>query len=341
MKKALAIDLGTANILVYAKDEGIVVEEPSVVAINTETEEVVAVGEEAKQMLGRTPDHIRAERPVQKGVIADYTSTKAMLQYYIRKVAKPNFFMRPDLIICTPYGITDVEKRALIEVALQSGVNERGTYLMEAPMAAAIGAGLPVMDPVGSMVVDIGGGTTEVAVISLGGIVESKSLRVGGDAIDEAITTYLKKINNMNIGDVTAEYIKTTIGTAYVDDDTYEDKLIVRGRDVMTGLPLTMEMTNFHVAEAIYPTVMQIMNAITDTLEKLPPEIAADIYDNGIYLTGGGALLKGMNTMIAKVVGVKTVIAENPLQCVVNGCGIVLENINTYKSVLETASLYH
>ncbi|MBQ4186709.1 MAG: rod shape-determining protein [Firmicutes bacterium] len=341
MKKALGIDLGTANILVYMKDAGIVVEEPSVVAIDTETEEVVAVGEEAKQMLGRTPDHIRAERPIKEGVIADYTSTKAMLQYYIRKVAKPNFFMRPDLVICAPYGITDVEKRALIEVALQSGVNERGTYLMEEPMAAAIGAGLPVMDPVGSMVVDIGGGTTEVAVISLGGIVESKSLRVGGDAIDEAIMVYLKKINNMNIGDISAEHIKTTIGTAYVDDNTYEDKLIIKGRDVMTGLPLSMELTNFHVAEAIYPTIMQIINAITDVLEKLPPEIASDVYDNGIYLTGGGALLKGMDTMIEKVCGVKTVIAENPLHCVVNGCGIVLDNIQAYKGVLETASLYH
>lgn len=208
-------------------------------------------------------------------------------------------------------------------------------------MAAAIGAGLPVMDPVGSMVVDIGGGTTEVAVISLGGIVESKSLRVGGDAIDEAIMVYLKKINNMNIGDISAEHIKTTIGTAYVDDNTYEDKLIIKGRDVMTGLPLSMELTNFHVAEAIYPTIMQIINAITDVLEKLPPEIASDVYDNGIYLTGGGALLKGMDTMIEKVCGVKTVIAENPLHCVVNGCGIVLDNIQAYKGVLETASLYH
>jgi len=341
LQKGLGIDLGTANTLVFLKGEGIIANEPSVVAFNTDTKEVVAVGDEAKRMIGRTPGNIVAVRPMKDGVIADYTTTKAMLQYFIRKVVKHKFGRKPNLIICIPYGITDVERRAIIDVSLQAGSSEKGTYLIEEPMAAAIGAGMPVENAMGSMVVDIGGGTTEVAVISLGGIVTSKSLRVAGDAMDDAIVSYIKRTYNLMIGERTAEQMKMTIGTAYVDANTPEERMTIKGRDVMTGLPRTVEVNNFQVAEAIYEPVMAMVDAIKVTLEKTPPELSADIMDNGIMLTGGGALLKGLDIMIEKSTGMLVNIAENPLDCVANGTGIVLNDLDRLKNVLVPARLMH
>ena len=341
LQKGLGIDLGTANTLVFLKGEGIIANEPSVVALNTDTKEVVAVGDEAKRMIGRTPGNIVAVRPMKDGVIADYTTTKAMLQYFIRKVVKRKFGRKPNLVICIPYGITDVERRAIIDVSLQAGSSEKGTYLIEEPMAAAIGAGMPVENAMGSMVVDIGGGTTEVAVISLGGIVTSKSLRVAGDAMDDAIVSYVKRTYNLMIGERTAEQMKMTIGTAYVDANTPEERMTIKGRDVMTGLPRTVEVNNFQVAEAIYEPVMAMVDAIKVTLEKTPPELSADIIDNGIMLTGGGALLKGLDIMIEKNTGMLVNIAENPLDCVANGTGSVLEDLDRLKNVLVPARLMH
>ncbi len=341
LQKGLGIDLGTANTLVFVKGEGIIANEPSVVALNVDTKEVVAVGDEAKRMIGRTPGNIVAVRPMKDGVIADYTTTKAMLQYFIRKVVKHKFGRKPNLVICIPYGVTDVERRAIIDVSLQAGSSEKGTYLIEEPMAAAIGAGMPVENAMGSMVVDIGGGTTEVAVISLGGIVTSKSLRVAGDAMDDAIVSYVKRTYNLMIGERTAEQMKMTIGTAYVDANTPEERMLIKGRDVMTGLPRTVEINNFQVAEAIYEPVMAMVDAIKVTLEKTPPELSADIMDNGIMLTGGGALLKGLDIMIEKSTGMLVNIAENPLDCVANGTGSVLDDLERLKNVLVPARLMH
>ena len=280
-QKGLGIDLGTANTLVFLKGSGIIANEPSVVAFNNDTKEVVAVGDEAKRMIGRTPGNIVAVRPMKDGVIADYTTTKAMLQYFIRKVVKQKVGRKPNLIICIPYGITEVERRAIIDVSLQAGSSEKGTYLIEEPMAAAIGAGMPVENAMGNMVVDIGGGTTEVAVISLGGIVTSKSLRIAGDAMDEAIVAYVKRSFNLMIGERTAEQMKMTIGTAYVDETTPEERMTIKGRDVITGLPRTIEVNNFQVADALYDPVMAMVEAVKATLEKTPPELAADIMDAG------------------------------------------------------------
>lgn len=339
LQKGLGIDLGTANTLVFLKGEGIIVNEPSVVALNSDTREVVAVGDEAKRMIGRTPGNIIAVRPMKDGVIADYSTTKAMLQYFIRKVVNQRFGKKPNLVICIPYGITEVERRAIIDVSLQAGASEKGTYLIEEPMAAAIGSGMPVENAMGSMVVDIGGGTTEVAVISLGGIVTSKSLRVAGDAMDEAIVSYIKRTYNLMIGERTAEQMKMTIGTAYVDENTPEERMSIKGRDVMSGLPRTVEINNFQVAEAIYEPVMTMIDAIKVTLEKTPPELSADILDTGIMLTGGGALLKGLDRIIERNTGMIVNIAENPLDCVANGTGMVLESLDRLKNVLVPARL--
>ena len=339
IKKGLGIDLGTANILVYVRGSGIVVNEPSVVAIDKDNDTIVAIGQEAKEMMGRTPKNILVERPIKDGVISGYTTTKALLQHFIQKVMGSRFaIIKPDLIICAPYGITDVEKRALIEVALESGSSERGTYLIEEPMASAIGAGLPVLDPVGSMVVDIGGGTTEVAVISLGGIAKSTSLRVAGDALDQSIITYVKHNFDLYIGERTAEEIKKTIGYAYVDSKTVQEYMTVNGRDVLTGLPKTIELTNFEVAEAMYESIIAMIDAIISTLEAIPPDLSADILDNGIMLTGGGAMLKGLDIMIERCTGLKAVRADAPLSCVANGTGIVLDHFDMYKDVLIPAT---
>ena len=329
----MGIDLGTANTLVFVKGKGIVVNEPSVVAVNVKTKEVLAVGDEAKQMIGRTPGSIVATRPMKDGVIADFDTTQAMLKYFINKAHKKGFFSsKPRVVVCVPSGVTEVEKRAVIEATIQAGAREKDAYLVEEPMAAAIGAGLPVEEPTGSMVVDIGGGTSEVAVISLGGIVTSKSLRIAGDELDEYIVNYIKKEYNLMIGERTAEKIKITIGAAYPKDK--EEMIQVRGRDLVTGLPKTMNITSTEITEAIKEPVNSIVDSIKYTLEKTPPELAADIMESGIMLTGGGALLSGLDKLISQETGMPVHIANEPLNCVALGTGLVLEHIDTLRNVL-------
>lgn len=330
MKKDIGIDLGTANTLVHLKSKGIVVNEPSVVAINRESGQVLAVGDEAKQMLGRTPGNIVAIRPLKDGVIADFDVTQAMLKYFIKKAYPGTGFVKPRVIVCVPSGVTEVEKRAVEEATVQAGARE--VYLIEEPMAAAIGAKLPVETATGSMVVDIGGGTSEVAVISLGGIVASMSLRIAGDEFDNAIIQYIKKMYNLMTGERTAEAIKIEIGSAYpcFEEQTME----VKGRDLMTGLPKTILISSDDVREALKEPVDAIINAIKSTLEKTPPELSSDIMDMGITLTGGGALLRGLDKLIEMQTGMPVNIAETPLNCVVMGTGKVLDEIETLKSVL-------
>lgn len=329
----MGIDLGTANTLVFIKGKGIIVNESSVVAVDTRKKQVLAVGDEAKEMIGRTPGNIVAMRPMKDGVIADFETTEAMLRYFIKKAYKKGFLhSRPRVVVCVPSGVTEVEKRAVIEATINAGARERDAYLVEEPMAAAIGAGLPVADPTGSMVVDIGGGTSEVAVISLGGIVTSKSLRVAGDELDEHIINYIKKEYNLMIGERTAEEIKLTIGSAYPTN--VEETKQIRGRDLITGLPKTIDITSSEIMEALAEPVNAIIDAIKFTLEKTPPELAADIMETGIMLTGGGARLKGLDQLISAETGMPVHIAEEPLNCVVLGTGMVLEHIDTLKSVL-------
>lgn len=331
--KDLGIDLGTANTLVFLKNRGIVVNEPSVVAINTQSREILAVGDEAKQMIGRTPGSIVAIRPMRDGVIADFETTQAMLSYFIRKAYKRSFFsLRPRVVVCVPSGVTEVEKRAVIEATITSGARDREAFLIEEPMAAAIGAGLPVEEPTGSMIVDIGGGTSEVAVISLGGIVTSKSLRVAGDELDEYIVSYVKKEYNLAIGERTAEQIKLTIGTAFHADPA--DRMEIRGRDLISGLPKTVNISAPEVNEAISEPVNAIVDAIKVTLEKTPPELASDIMESGIMLAGGGALLSGLDALITHETGMPVLVADEPLNCVADGTGLVLEHIATLKNVL-------
>ena len=329
----MGIDLGTANTLVYVKGKGIVVNEPSVVAVNTLTKDVLAVGNEAKEMIGRTPGNIVAIRPMKDGVIADFDVTQAMLRYFIDKAYSRSLFgPKPRVVVCVPSGVTEVEKRAVMEATVGAGAKNNDAYLIEEPMAASIGAGLPVEDPAGSMVVDIGGGTSEVAVISLGGIVTSTSLRVAGDEIDSYIINYIKKEYNLAIGERTAEEIKLNIGCAYPKEA--EEEMNIRGRDLISGLPKTVTITSNEILEAISEPVTAIIDSIKQTLEATPPELAADIMEFGITLTGGGALLSGLNTLITKETGMPVNIAENPLDCVVLGTGKVLEHIGTLRSVL-------
>ncbi len=329
----MGIDLGTANTLVYVRGKGIVVNEPSVVAVNTNTNEVLAVGNEAKEMIGRTPGNIIAIRPVKDGVIADFAITQAMLRYFMDKAyTRPLFGAKPRVIICVPSGVTEVEKRAVTEAAIAAGARDREAYLIEEPMAASIGAGLPVEEPMGSMIVDIGGGTSEVAVISLGGIVTSTSLRVAGDEFDASIAAYIRKEYNLAIGDRTAEEIKLNIGSVFSKDVTEE--MDIRGRDLITGLPKTITITSDRMQKALQDPVHEIVDAVKQTLEATPPELAADIMENGITLTGGGALLAGLDRLITQETGMPSFVAENPLNCVVNGIGIVLENIDKLKGVL-------
>lgn len=329
----LAIDLGTANCLVYAKDRGIIVNEPSVVAVHQGfrgAQKVLAVGKEAKEMLGRTPGSIRAIRPMRDGVIADFEVTQAMLRYFIQKSLSGSKFVKPRIIICIPFGITQVEKRAVKESAEQAGARE--VYLIEEPMAAAIGAGLPITEPSGNMIVDIGGGTTEVAVISLGGIVFSKSVRVAGDKFDEAIASYIKKKYSLLIGERTAEQIKITLGNAYpLEDDTISTE--VKGRDLIGGAPKTIQINAQEVREALADPVAEVIEAIKVALEKTPPELAADIVDNGIILAGGGSLLANLDLLIKEKTGLPVAIAEDPLTCVVRGCGKCLDSIALLKQV--------
>ena len=327
--KDMGIDLGTANTLVFVKGKGIILREPSVVAIQTQTKEVLAVGEEAKRMIGRTPGNIVAIRPLKDGVIADFDVTQSMLKYFIKKAYPRRSFVQPRVVVCVPSGVTEVEKKAVKEAALQAGA--RDAYLIEEPMAAAIGAGLPVQEPTGSMVVDIGGGTAEVAIISLGGIVTSKSIRVAGDELDEAIVNYIKKEYSLMIGERTAEEVKITIGSA--DAKSKEEKMKIRGRDLISGLPKTLEITSSEIHDAMKEPIMSIIDAIKFTLEKTPPELASDIMEFGIMLTGGGALLNGLERLIKNETGMPVHIAEDPLDCVALGTGRALDNIEMYKKV--------
>lgn len=327
--KDIGIDLGTANTLVYVKGKGIIIREPSVVAIETKTNEVLAVGEEAKRMIGRTPGNIVAVRPMKDGVIADFDITQNMLKYFIRKVYQRRSLTRPRVVVCVPSGVTEVEKRAVEEAAVQAGARE--AHLIEEPMAAAIGAGLPVGEPTGSMVVDIGGGTTEVAIISLGGIVTSKSIRIGGDELDESIVHYIKKEYNLLIGERTAEEIKIKIGSAYPKEK--DEAMNIRGRDLVTGLPKTLTITSTEILEAMSEPVSNIIDAIKYTLEKTPPELASDIMEMGIMLTGGGALLDGLDRLVKEETGMPVHVAENPLDCVVLGTGKSIEEMDTLSRV--------
>jgi len=328
--KDIGIDLGTANTLVHVKGRGIVVREPSVVAINRKTNTILAVGDEAKNMIGRTPGDIVAIRPMKDGVIADFDVTQSMLKYFIKKAFSGGFMSKPRVVICVPSGVTEVEKRAVEEATLQAGAKE--AYLIEEPMAAAIGANLPVEEPSGSMIVDIGGGTSEVAVISLGGIVTSKSLRIAGDEFDEAIVHYVKKEYNLMIGERTAEAIKMTIGAAYPKPK--EEYMEVRGRDLITGLPKNLSISSAEIMEALKEPINSIVDSIKYTLEKTPPELASDIMDRGIMLAGGGALLSGLDKLIKEETGMSVMVAENPLDCVAIGAGKVLDEIETLKRVL-------
>ena len=328
--KDIGIDLGTANTLVHVKGKGIVVREPSVVAIDKTTNKVLAVGNAAKEMIGRTPGNIVAIRPMKDGVIADFDITQAMLRSFIKAVSSSGSIMKPRVVVCIPSGITEVEKRAVEEAVLQAGARE--AYLMEEPMAASIGAGLPVEEPTGCMVVDIGGGTSEVAVISLGGIVTSRSVRVAGDALDSAIVAYIKKEYNLMIGDRTGEQIKLEIGSAYPEET--EHTMEIRGRDLVTGLPKNITITQEEIRGALDELITAIVDAIKFTLEKTPPELSADIMDRGIMLTGGGALIRGLDKLITRETGIPVYVAEDPLDCVALGTGKVLEEIETLKKVL-------
>ena len=329
----MGVDLGTANTLVYVRREGIVLREPSVVAKRVDGGEVLAVGNEAKKMIGRTPGDIIATRPLRDGVIADFDTTAAMLAYFIKKGLRGRSLMRPRVIVGIPSGVTEVEKRAVVDATLHAGARE--AYLIEEPMAAAIGAGLPVSEPVGSMVVDIGGGTTEVAVIALGGIVTARSIRVAGDEMDESIIQYSRKAYNLLIGERTAEDIKIKVGSAYPQKE--EQSIEVRGRDLVSGLPRTVRMTSAEIREAMAEPIASIVEAVKMTLERTPPELAADIVDRGIVMAGGGALLRGLDRLLGEETGMPVMITDDPLSSVVLGTGRALEEIETLKKVLITS----
>jgi len=328
--KDLGIDLGTANTLVYVKGKGIVVREPSVVAIRTDTGSIEAVGYDARNMIGRTPGNIVAVRPMRDGVIADFDTTATMMKYFIRQALKNRsiFTRKPNVMVCVPSGITTVEKRAVEDATKQAGARE--AYTIEEPFAAAIGADLPVWEPTGSMVVDIGGGTTEVAIISLGGIVTSQSIRVAGDDMDDAIIHYIKKTYNLMIGERTAEATKFEVGSAGIPEGI--DDMDIRGRDLVTGLPKTITITAKEIAEALSDTVDSILEAVKSTLENTPPELAADIMDRGIVLTGGGALLRNLDRILSDATHIPVLVAENPLDCVALGTGRALENLHLFRS---------
>ena len=329
----MAVDLGTANTLVYVRGRGVVLNEPSVVAVNTQNQQVLAVGAEAKRMIGRTPAHIQAVRPLKDGVIADFDITEKMLRYFIQKVHTRRFLAKPRVVVCVPSGITGVEQRAVEEATIAAGA--RAAYLIEEPMAAAIGAGMPIHEPIGSMVVDIGGGTTEVAVISMGGIVTATSVRVGGDELDEAIINYVKKEFSLVLGERTSEAIKVAIGSAYPMPD--EMLAEIKGRDLVTGLPKTVHITAEEVRKAIEEPVNAVVDALKNTLDRCPPELAADLMDQGIILTGGGALLKGLDERLRHETGMPVRVAKDPLYCVVLGSGRCLEEFEALKRILVSS----
>ena len=331
----IGIDLGTANILVYVKGKGVVLKEPSVVAIDKVRNKVLAVGDDAREMLGRAPGSIVAIRPLKEGVIANYTVTQKLLSYVIDKVAGKSVFFKPRVMTCVPIGITSVEKRAVMEATTQGGASK--TYLIEEPLAAALGAGSDISVPRGNMVVDIGGGTTDIAVLSLGGIVVSSSIRIGGDHFDEAIVRHVKKVHNVLIGERTAEEIKMQVAT--VSRNGRQETITVRGRDMVTGLPTTFSVTSEDCRVALDDSVSSLIATVRGVLEKCPPELAADIVDNGIYLTGGGALLDGLAEVMSKETGITTHIADDPLECVALGTGKALENLDKlHPGTVYTAS---
>ena len=329
----IGVDLGTANILVCLKGSGIVLREPSVVAIDRNTNKILAIGEEAKTMLGRTPGNIVAIRPLREGVIADYDMTQSMLENVIQRVAGKSLFFKPRVVICIPSGVTTVEKRAVLEAAIQSGASK--TYLVEEPIAAAMGAGLEISESRGAMVVDIGGGTTDIAVMSLGGVVVSDSLRVGGDKFDEAIVRFVKKERNVLIGEPTAEEIKIKVATVFKGNRQTE--IEVRGRDLVSGLPTTIKLTSDEIYRALKEPVATLVSCVRSVLEKTPPELSSDIIDRGIVLTGGGALLDGMPELLQAETGIATIVADRPLECVAVGTGKVLSSLQKLKdSVVMT-----
>lgn len=329
----MGIDLGTANTLVFVKGKGIVLDEPSIVAINKDTNRILAVGKEAKRMVGRTPGNIVAIRPLRDGVISDFETTEKMLRYFIQRVHKNVAFARPRIIMCVPSGITAVERKAVIEATEQAGA--RAAYIIEEPLAAAIGADLPVNEPTGSMIVDIGGGTSEVAVISLGGIVVSQSLRIGGDEMDEAITYYLKKEHNLLIGERSAEKVKIEIGSAFPLEN--EEKLEINGRDLVTGLPKTIIITSQQIRKALEKTIADIVNSVIEVLDVTPPELASDIMKRGIVLSGGGALLKGLTERVSRETHCPVYLANDPLASVALGAGKCAEDFTTLKRYLKYA----
>ena len=324
----VGIDLGTANVLVYIKGKGIVLSEPSVVAINNDTDEILAVGEEARQMLGRTPSNIVAIRPLRDGVVSDYDITERMLGYFIRKTCGNGRFFKPRMMVCVPSGVTEVEKRAVREAAEQAGGKD--VFLMEEPVAAAIGAGLDISKPDGIMVIDIGGGTTDIAVISLGGIVASSSVKMAGDKFDEAIVKYMRKAHKLYIGERTAEELKVTIGTAFPREETITREC--RGRDLVTGLPKSVDVTSEEIMDALEEPLHEICEAVHNVLERTPPELAADISNSGIVVTGGGALMYGIDRRIEDRTGIKVIIAEDPKSCVAVGTGKALNELDSLKT---------
>ena len=324
----VGIDLGTANVLVYIKGKGIVLNEPSVVAINNDTDEILAVGEEARQMLGRTPSNIVAIRPLKDGVVSDYDITERMLKYFIRKTCGSGRFFKPRIMVCVPSGVTEVEKRAVREAAEQAGGKD--VFLMEEPLAAAIGAGIDISRPDGVMVIDIGGGTTDIAVISLGGIVASSSVKMAGDKFDEAIVKYMRKEHKLYIGERTAEELKMTIGTAFPREEVVSREC--RGRDLVTGLPKSVEVTSEEIMDALDEPLHEICEAVHNVLERTPPELAADISNSGIVVTGGGALLYGIDKKIEDRTGIKVIIADDPKSCVAVGTGKALNELDSLKN---------
>ena len=329
--KRIGIDLGTANSLVYLEGKGVVLNEPSVVAVDQQDGRVVAVGSEAKEMLGRTPEGIVASRPMRDGVIADYVVTEAMLKYFIDKVCGPSRIFKPEVMVCVPSGVTSVERRAVLDATLSAGAS--AAYLIDEPLAAAIGARIPIALPSGNMIIDIGGGSTEAAVISLGGVVVHNSVRVAGNKIDEAIAQHIRRKYNLIIGERTSEEVKLNIGSAtYLEE---EKKMEVRGRDSIAGLPKIIEISSTEITESIRNPLNQIVNAIRGVLEQTPPELASDIIDKGIVMSGGTSLLNNLDKLFTEITGVPCHVAENPLLCVVQGTGIALENIDLYKRSIK------
>jgi len=331
--RKIGIDLGTANSVVYAETKGIVLQEPTVVAVTVEDNKVVAVGSEAKEMLGRTPGSIMASRPMRNGVIADYVVTEAMLRYFIQKVCGRNWLFRPEVMICVPAGCTQVERRAVEEATEAAGAKE--VYIIQEPFAAALGAGIAVGEASGNMIVDMGGGSAEAAVISLGGVVISKSLRISGNALDDAIAAYLRKKHSLIVGEQTAEEIKISIGRALATETDNLKPMLVKGRDSIQGLPKTVEVSAEEIEEAIRPKLMQIVNMVKSVLEEVPPELASDIIDKGIVMSGGTSLLKNLDKLLTKETGVPCHVAEEPMLCVAKGTGIALDNLDLYKRAIS------